>query len=80
MERKATEPSSMAALSDARSNAPMRRDNQRPANDAGTNGHDTSIPAGTAEVSDDLVFIAGGTFRIGSDDHYPEEAPAHWSS
>jgi sulfatase modifying factor 1 len=26
---------------------------------------------------DDMVWIPGGTFRMGSDDHYPEEAPAH---
>jgi formylglycine-generating enzyme len=25
----------------------------------------------------DMVWIAGGTFRMGSDDHYPEERPAH---
>lgn len=25
----------------------------------------------------DLVDVPGGTFRMGSDDHYPEEAPAH---
>jgi sulfatase modifying factor 1 len=25
----------------------------------------------------EMVFIAGGTFRMGSDHHYPEEAPAH---
>jgi len=25
----------------------------------------------------DVVFIPGGTFRMGSDNHYPEEAPAH---
>jgi formylglycine-generating enzyme required for sulfatase activity len=25
----------------------------------------------------DVVFIPGGTFRMGSDSHYPEEAPAH---
>jgi formylglycine-generating enzyme required for sulfatase activity len=24
-----------------------------------------------------MVFIGGGTFRMGSDGHYPEEAPAH---
>jgi sulfatase modifying factor 1 len=24
-----------------------------------------------------MVWIRGGTFRMGSDDHYPEEAPAH---
>jgi len=25
----------------------------------------------------DMVWIPGGTFRMGSDQHYPEEAPAH---
>jgi len=25
----------------------------------------------------DMIRIPGGTFRMGSDDHYPEEAPAH---
>lgn len=25
----------------------------------------------------DMVWIPGGTFRMGSDNHYPEEAPAH---
>ncbi len=25
----------------------------------------------------DMVRIPGGTFLMGSDDHYPEEAPAH---
>ena len=24
-----------------------------------------------------MVWIAGGTYRMGSDHHYPEEAPAH---
>jgi formylglycine-generating enzyme len=31
--------------------------------------------AGTARPG--MVFIPGGTFRMGSDNHYPEEAPAH---
>src|SRR5262245_9008466 len=24
-----------------------------------------------------MIFVPGGTFRMGSDSHYPEEAPAH---
>ena len=27
---------------------------------------------------DDIVYLPGGTFRMGSDQHYPEEAPAHF--
>lgn len=27
--------------------------------------------------SSDLLWLAGGTFMMGSDRHYPEEAPAH---
>jgi sulfatase modifying factor 1 len=35
-------------------------------------------PAGdTATLRDGMVWIPGGTFRMGSDQHYPEEAPAH---
>src|SRR5580765_658518 len=29
------------------------------------------------EPHSDMVWIPGGTFRMGSDHHYPEEAPAH---
>src|SRR5215207_3109025 len=25
-----------------------------------------------------MAWIPGGTFQMGSNDHYPEEAPAHW--
>jgi len=25
----------------------------------------------------DMVAVPGGTFQMGSDSHYPEEAPAH---
>jgi formylglycine-generating enzyme len=31
----------------------------------------------TATQPANMVHIAGGTFRMGSDSHYPEEAPAH---
>lgn len=27
--------------------------------------------------TDDMVWIPGGTFRMGTDHHYPEEAPSH---
>ena len=27
--------------------------------------------------NDEMVVLPGGTFRMGSDDHYPEERPAH---
>src|SRR2546430_896119 len=28
-------------------------------------------------IDDNMVWIPGGTFQMGSDHHYPEEAPAH---
>jgi formylglycine-generating enzyme len=31
----------------------------------------------TNQVRSNMVLIPGGTFRMGSDSHYPEEAPAH---
>jgi formylglycine-generating enzyme len=40
----------------------------------GTAGH--SAPAGPPP-DPEMVWIPGGTFRMGSDEHYPEEAPAH---
>jgi formylglycine-generating enzyme required for sulfatase activity len=38
-------------------------------------GPDVVSPAG-APAAGDLVWIPAGTFRMGSDEHYPEEAPA----
>jgi formylglycine-generating enzyme required for sulfatase activity len=29
------------------------------------------------EIRDGMIFVPSGTFRMGSDQHYPEEAPAH---
>ena len=37
---------------------------------------DAMAPPGPAP-DNDMVWIPGGTFLMGSDDHYPEEAPAH---
>src|SRR6516164_6209128 len=29
------------------------------------------------DLTSDMVLIPGGTFRMGSDQHYPEEKPSH---
>ena len=40
--------------------------------------HALSDPRATEVPSvDGMILIPGGTFRMGSDQHYPEEAPAH---
>ena len=36
-----------------------------------------STPALKGEIAKDMVWIPGGAFQMGSNDHYPEEAPAH---
>src|SRR5262245_12143962 len=34
-------------------------------------------PAPSCPPAENMVWIPGGVFRMGSDHHYPEEAPAH---
>jgi formylglycine-generating enzyme required for sulfatase activity len=36
-----------------------------------------SAAAAELPLREEMIFIAGGSFQMGSDNHYPEEAPAH---
>jgi formylglycine-generating enzyme len=40
----------------------------------------TLLSARSDPPSKDMVWIPGGTFVMGSDRHYPEEAPTHLST
>lgn len=40
-------------------------------------GRATPLPHDAAPAGTEMVWLAGGTFRMGSNDHYPEEAPVH---
>jgi formylglycine-generating enzyme required for sulfatase activity len=37
----------------------------------------TTRPAPSRHAPAGMVWIRGGEFRMGSDEHYPEEAPAY---
>ena len=40
-------------------------------------GASAAAPDRAAPPREGMVWVPGGTFRMGSDHHYPEEAPAH---
>ena len=40
-----------------------------------TGAYPTTVPGAAAFPG--MVWIPAGTFRMGSDQHYPEEAPSH---
>ena len=42
-----------------------------------TNNNGAAAAVSAEQAPPDMVWIEGGVFRMGSDQHYPEEAPAH---
>jgi sulfatase modifying factor 1 len=52
-------------------------DGHQPRKMAGVGGDSIAERGVTRRPHADMVWIPGGTFQMGSDDHYPEEAPAH---
>ncbi|MDR6951183.1 formylglycine-generating enzyme required for sulfatase activity [Ancylobacter sp. 3268] len=38
--------------------------------------HRRHVPQ-VSPAADEMAWIEGGSFRMGSDSHYPEERPAH---
>lgn len=48
-----------------------------PSNLLATSTNNPVAAAPEPRTAADMTYIPGGTFRMGSDDHYPEEAPAH---
>jgi formylglycine-generating enzyme len=38
---------------------------------------EAAVRAAAANAATEIVWLPGGTYRMGSDHHYPEEAPAH---
>src|SRR5262249_55395789 len=68
-----------AAPADARPAPISIKSGTRFMNDLAESNARESPPPGAAPAAN-MVWIPGGTFKMGSDVHYPEEAPAHGAS